>query len=600
MRIFRLVAVLGIGAAGVGSGQRPSTQPQPEKLLMLPFPVTGGADSATSIHTMDVAREKLAGMARYKVTVIPKPKICEALTASGFPCDGLMDEQQVRQLARFLQVDAFTVGVLTKSGSSLAARVRVIDVGGSGFAYSFNVDNGNPGTAQALGEAMAQRLNIVIRAAEHARDCNAQRARGAFPRALDGARKALQIDPDLPAAHMCMVLVYEAQRQPPDSLIAAASRALKGDSLNTAAWETIGRQYQVKGDTLKALDAFVHLALADPSNERFMIGVAQQLAQHRQAQRAVDLLSHGLRLNPNNQGMIERRTQICIDGELWRCALDGLGARAEKEPALLADTAFLKTAIGAAQQLADTQALLRYSREAARHRPRNASFWKALGAAYELAAKPDSAVWAYRRSLEIDPSDLAASLLVAKTIIEGTAYDSAKAAQVPKPDTAQINAIRKAYADRLDSARVDLERAVSSPDTVSRLNAAAIMRTAGEKLARVGAYDRALTWLERTLQVVEPRTAADTVGLRQAIRVNTSFWFGLSSVPGLPIAYQAVTKTKSCADAKAFNDRLTRTRAALLLGRSVHAPTVDTYLRNVGRFEEVMPKVKQAFKCRNF
>ncbi len=599
MRIFRLVAMLGIGAAGVGSAQRPSTQPQPEKLLMLPFPVTGGADSATSIHTMDVARDKLASMARYKVAVIPKAKICEALTASGFPCDGLMDEQQVRQLARFLQVDAFIVGVLTKSGSNLTARVRVIDVGGSGFAYSFSVDIGNPGTAQALGEAMAQRLNTIIRAAEHARECNAQRARAAFPRALEAARRAQQIDRDLPAAHMCIVLVYEAQRMPPDSLIAAASRALKGDSLNATAWVTIGRQYQVKGDTLRALDAFVHQLAGEPGNDPLRLGVAQQLAQHHQYQKAVDLLNEGLRLNPTNQAMIDRRTQICIEGELWRCALDGLTITVEKDTALLADTAFLKTAIGAAQQLSDTQALLRYSRAAARHHPRSASFWKALGAAYELAAQPDSAVWAYRHSLEIDPSDLASALLVAQTIIEGTTYDTLKAKEVAK-DTARLNTLRSAFANRLDTARVYLERALASPDTVTRLNAAAIMRTSGEKLARAGAYDRAVAWLDRTLQIVEPRNAADTVGLRQAIRVNASFWYGLSSVPGLPLAYQAVTKTKSCADAKAFNDRLTRTRGALLLGRSVHAPTVDTYLRNVGRFEEVMPKVKQAFKCRNF
>ncbi len=89
---------------------------------------------------MDAARDRLNALARYKVIVVPKAKLCEALKASGFPCDLVLDEGQSRELARFLNVHAFTTGTLLQhSGAALGARVRVVDIGSSGFPFLFDV-----------------------------------------------------------------------------------------------------------------------------------------------------------------------------------------------------------------------------------------------------------------------------------------------------------------------------------------------------------------------------------------------------------------------------------------------------------------------------
>src|SRR5438067_7350218 len=199
---------------------------------------------------MDVAREKLGSMARYKVQVIPKPKLCEALAASDYACNVLLDETQANQLARFLNVNAYTTGALERSGNTPTASIGVRDIGSSAVAALFTVSRGNPGTEAAVGEAIAQRLNTVVRAAEQARDCNEQRSKSQFARALDAARKALAIEPNLPAAHICIATVYEAQHMGVDSQLAAYQRASKGDSLNATAWENIAHLYQQKGDVL--------------------------------------------------------------------------------------------------------------------------------------------------------------------------------------------------------------------------------------------------------------------------------------------------------------------------------------------------------------
>ncbi len=600
MRIARLVAELAVGVAGAASAQLAITQPT-EKFLMLPLSVRAATDSAASIAAMDAARDKLAGMARYKVLVIPKPKMCEALKASDFACDVLLDESQARLLARFLNVQAFTTGVFEKSGSSLTAHVRIVDIGSSGFASSFTVTSGNPGTPAALGEAMAQRMNTIIRAGESARECNDQRQKGQLPRALDAARKALAMEPNLTGAHLCVATVYEAQRMPPESLIAASLRALKGDSLNATAWETIARQYQVRGDTLKAIDAFTHELAGEPGNAQLRLGVAELLRQQRLYQRAVPLLDESLARNPSDQKMADLRTRICIEGSLWRCALDGLSERAKADTTLLADTAFLKTVIGAAEQLSDTQALLRFTRNATKYVPNSAVFWKKLGAAFDLNGRADSAIWAYRKSLAIDPSDVNGALLVAKTLVDVAVYDTARARQLTAAkDTVGLRALQRAYADRLDTAKVYIDRATASSDSSMRLNASVILLTGGSKLAQAGAYDGAYTWLDQTLQLVAPKTPADTVGPRQQIRVQASFWFGIASVASLGRPYGEMVKSKSCSDAKTINDRIARAKEALTLGARVHLPTVNSMLQNLSRYEAIMPQVKKQFKCTNF
>jgi len=599
VRLLRWVVGLGCVATAAPAQVSYQAQQPTQKLLVLPLAPKSAADSAFSIAVTDVAREKLAGMARYKVQVIPKPKLCEALKASDYPCDVLLDETQANQLGRFLSVNGYTIGTLERSGGTITATIRVRDIGSSGMAALFTLSSSNPGTAPSVGEAIAQRLNNVVRAADQARECEEQRKKSQFSKAVDAARKALAIEPNLPAAHICIATVYEAQHMPLDSLLAAYQRAAKGDSLNATAWENIAHVYQQKGDTLKAIDALTHELAGEPHNIQLRLGIAELLRQQKQSERAKAILDDGLAKNPNEQRFLEFRQRICIEGELWRCVLDGFVDVTRNDTSKLADTTVLKAALGAAQQISDTQQLLFFSRAAVRHFPKSAAFWKALGSAYDLRGPKDSSVWAYKQSLKIDPTDVKASLLVARGIVEGSTWDTAQANKL-KSDTAGLRAWRNAFADRIDSAKAYLASALSSPDSTDRLSAAVFILTAGSKLAQAGAYDRAYPWLDQLLQLVALRTPADTVGPRQQIRLQASFWYGVSSVASLTGPYTAMVKSKNCTEAKAFDDRLVRTKDALIFGARVHPPTANQMLQNVAKFEAVMPQVKKQFKCKNF
>ena len=596
MRILRLVA--GLVCIAASARAQLATQQPSIKVLVLPLTVKTPPDSALSIAAMDVAREKLGSMARYKVQVIPKPKLCEALAASDYACNVLLDETQANQLARFLNVNAYTTGALERSGNTPTATIRVRDIGSSGMAALFTVSSGNPGTAAAVGEAIAQRLNTVVRAAEQARDCNEQRSKSQFARALDAARKALAIEPNLPAAHICIATVYEAQHMGVDSQLAAYQRASKGDSLNATAWENIAHLYQQKGDTLKAIDALIHELAGEPQNAQLRLGIAELLRQQKQYTRAKTVLDEWLARNPGDQRATEFRLRICIEGELWRCVLDGFVETVKNDTSKLADSSVIKPALGAAQQVADTQQLLFFTHAAVRHFPKSAVFWKALGAAFDMKGQKDSSLWAYKQALALDPSDANSALLIAKTIVDATSYDTAHAP--PKADTAALRAYRNAFADKLDSARAYINKAAASPDSNLRITAAVILLNGGSKIAQTQAYDRALPWLEQDLQLVAPRTPADTVGPRQQIRRQASFWYGVSSVGPLFAQYSVMVKSKNCGEAKNVNDWIGRARDALITGAPVHPPTANAMLQNISKLEAIMPQVKKQFKCKNF
>jgi len=589
-----------IGVATTATGQQLAAPQQPtERLLVLPF-MASSADSATSIALSDAVRDRVTQLVKNKVLVVPKAKLCEALAQSGFPCNGLLDDQQARQLARFLQVHAYVTGSFAKSGTNLTADVQMIDIGSSGIAGRFTATNGNPGTAAALAETIAQRIATTVRLSEGIRNCNEERKKGQFGRARAEAQKALAIDPNSTGAYLCIATIFEAQRAPVDSVIAAAKLALKGDSCNGTAWEKIASGYQQKGDTIQAAEAYISQLCGEPRNTQKRLQVAQLLRQMKKADRAVQVLNEGLKFTPGDAQLLDMKLTICNEASNFRCALDVWVAKFDHDTAVRGDTTFLKPALGAAQQVSDTQALLKFTEAAIRHFPNNPVYVRARAGALELAGKTDSALVYYKKALALEPNDVGTSLQIGKQIIDAAVWDTAAANRL-KGDTAALNRLRAAFAQKVDSARPYLRPGITSPDSMQRLAASVIMLTGASKIAQAGAYPAAYTWLDSLLMIIAPKNPGDTLGPKQQVRINASFWYGLSSVLTLNGPYQEMTKAKGaarCPDARAVFDRLARTKAALLLGRRVHPPTADQMLNFVAQYEKAKPSVQAAFKCK--
>jgi len=598
VRALQFAVALTIGVATTATAQQLAAPQQPTvRLLVLPF-MASSADSATSIALADAIRDRVNALVKSKVLVVPKAKLCEALAQSGFPCNGLLDDQQAKQLARFLQVHAYVTGNFAKTGPTLTADVQMIDIGSSGISGRFTATNGNPGTAAALAESIAQKIASTVRVSEPIRACNEDRKKGQFARARADAQKAIVIDPNSPGAWLCIATIYEAQRMPPDSIISASMHALLGDSLNGTALENLARAYQQKGDTLKAMEMFVKQLDGEPRNTQKRLAIAQQYRQMKQYDPAIELLDKGLKIMPGEAQLLDMKLTICTEASNFRCALDVWVAKFDHDTAVRGDTTFLKPALGAAQQVSDTQAMLKFTEAAIRHFPNNVSFIRVRAGAFELAGKTDSALFYYKKALAVEPNDVGTSLQIAKAMVDAAVWDT-----TGSKDTIAVKPKRAAFVAKLDSSKSFLRPGLSSPDSTQRLAAAVIMLTAGSKLAQAGAYPAAYNWLDSLLTVIgpTPRTSADTLGPKHQIRINASFWYGISSVLTLNGPYQDMTKAKGaarCPLARAVFDRLTRTKSALLLGRRISPPFGDQMRGYVAQYEKAKPSVQGAFKCK--
>ena len=102
------------------------------------------------------------------------------------------------------------------------------------------------------------------------------------------------------------------------------------------------------------------------------------------------------------------------------------------------------------------------------------------------------------------------------------------------------------------------------------------------------------------LEAFSHRVANTSVRAPNRDRTNASFWYGFASVQTMGPVYSSMAQSKDCGQAKAFNDRLNRTRESLMFGASVSQSATRQLLGAVSRYEEQMPKVKAAFKCTNF
>jgi tetratricopeptide (TPR) repeat protein len=588
-----------LGAVSVTAAQLAAPQVT-EKILILQLQVTNPGDSAASIQTMDVARERLTSLARYKVFTVPKTKICEVLKQSGFPCDGMISEQQASQIARAFSLNNYNTGQLTHANGLYVASIRIFS-GASGFASTFTVNGG--ATPQVLGEAIAQKLNNIVKAAEPARNCEEQRTRSQFDRALAEARKALVIEPNLPAANLCIATIFEVQHGPVDSIVAYDRRALKGDPGNPTAWNQMASKLMQKGDSLGAIDTYDSLLSYNKGDENLRMQLAQLMIQGRRYERAAELLRIGLELNPSNQRMRDLRKRACVEGNLYKCVLEILHQEVEADSTKLRDTTELKQAIANAQAAPDTQDFLWWTTAATKRYPTNAPFLKLLAAALDMAGKTDSAVIILKAVVAANPNDVQSSLLIAKTLVDHAVWDTAQArilGQRTPPDTAGLRRLRDAFASKLDPAWPYLKAGFASPDSGNRFAATLIAYTGGSKLAQAQAWDKGFDWLDPTLQALAPRTPADTVGSRQQIRVLTAFWFSLSSAYSLATPLQQWGGTKKCEGAPQLWDRIQRTKAALQVGGRISPSAAMQAGQFVDRLENYMVQARKAFKCKNY
>lgn len=573
----------GIIASAVGQSPlvaqgRQQAQQLDRLLVLTPLPSDPG-DSAVAVAIGDEFRSRLEGKARRQFNVISKERIGEALEASGFSAETLLDPHASEQLARFLQANAYIIGSLDHN-SQATVHLRLVDIRRTGLGGWVHLTAAPGAEPRAVGDALANEMEAHFKAAEQARACVDRRDRRDFSGAKDRARRAFESVPNHVAAAMCLAIVAEANREPADSQIAALEMAVRGDSTNGRAWEMLGRQYQVAGDTLKAADAFMRQLAADPTDSRLRTGVAALLITQKQYERARELLDEGLRNNPTDLQALQLKARACEDGELWPCLVEALSAQYDVDTTLSGNAEFYGKVFGAAQSSNDTVAMLHWSAEAVDHLPTSVAFWRARAAALKTAGKSDSALLAYERIAALDSTDIASPLQIAEILMDGITIDTT----VPL-DTARLEEVF-GMLSRVAALRTD---AAGQPtDSAVWRNVAARYFAPGAQLVQKRvSFPLGIRWLEEAIEH----------DLRRELTTQASFFVGLAYFFQLGEVDARTRESKSCADVGIEEEMIGKAKAAMTAGASLQESTATQILQYLGQYEGLIPSYKQSFKC---
>jgi tetratricopeptide (TPR) repeat protein len=571
------------------AGQRQAAQGE-RFLILAPIPEDPG-DSAFAVQLGDELRSRVEGKTRRRLTVISKERIGEALEASGFSRDAILDRSAAEQLARFLQADAYTVGTLVRNPAPRVS-IRLVDLRRSGLSGWIHHEGPVGATARQMAEVMADEMERHVRAAERTRECYERRDRRDFSGAKDRARRAFEEVPNHPAAALCIAVVFEVERAPADSQVAVLEMAVKGDSLNARAWDMLGRAYQQLAssrsdpaqalqDSLRAAEAFAKQLLSDPGDTRLRTGIAALFITLRQHERARQILDQGLERSPEDLTMLQLKARACEEGELWSCLVDALAAQYDIDTSLVGNVDFYAKIFGAAQSANDTAAMLKWSEEAVRRAPQSVALWRARSSALNAAGMTDSALVAYQKIAELDPRDFRPLLGMAQILTERVKIDT----------TVALDTVTLGRVDSLLQRVVTMTSNGSQPaDTTVWMNVAVMyFRPATQMIQGRVRPDFAIRWLEK----------AKAYDLRKQLTTQADFFLGLGYMFNLSSAFDfnRLSESRSCQRLRELDEYLKKLRAAMTAGASVQPGTAQQVLSNIEGIEKFVVDAGRAWNC---
>ena len=216
-------------------------------------------------------------------------------------------------------------------------------------------------------------------------------------------KKAIQLAPDSPLAHARLARVLLALGRPPEA-VASARKATELDS-------SFGEGFAILGGALiaenlnnwgEAIAQAQQGAFLDPDNPIVQTIVGRIFEANGQADQAVAAYRKALAAD---DGFASARLAL-IQSELNRGNRDAAIAEAKKAAADMPTSPEIQFLLGEMSVRQDDYvAALGYLERAMKGMPGNADGWAMLGRAYQFNKRPDDAVEAYGKAVELAPQN---------------------------------------------------------------------------------------------------------------------------------------------------------------------------------------------------
>jgi tetratricopeptide (TPR) repeat protein len=345
-----MAGALALAFAGVLGAQTVRT-PDADAKYTLVVPAFTSPDKTLGCKAAQEVRDRLDDDLNYhKLPVVPKDHVDQTLQASGFPVCDPITASDTKQLASQLRADYIVDGSVVKKGDSVYIAPRLVLARDVSFAQPLPVARGRD--AGAAAKVVSKEYQDALKQVPGENDCYNLARDSKYPQAVAAGRAAILAYPGSTLARLCIANIYEAQKQPPDSIIALTQQIIQVDSTNRRALELAGQAYYDKKDYDNAVRSWTRLIASDPSNTDLVERVVTQIVQSGHSDQALPIMDQVLKANPGDPKLEELDYRLLMVTRHYKDAVP-LGDEVAKEDTAFADTLFYQrqvTAIAADSQ----------------------------------------------------------------------------------------------------------------------------------------------------------------------------------------------------------------------------------------------------------
>jgi len=574
----------------------PRERPLEALLFLVPVPEIREVDSAYSVELATHIRERFGRWHRHEAMLI---EFCEATES----CGALVPDTSAYYYARSVGADFYVFGSFSRTPNP-RVQLQVYETGRRGGIRhrlaAIDVQAESDVAAQSLAGMvngiLGDTLGQGIAAARDARDCWAKVVDRDYESATSDAMNSLERFPNHPSAASCLAYIYGATGKR-DSVVWALEKAAAGDPNLTHVWERLGEEYLSVGDTARAVDARLKEVNSDPDDMQRRVRIARLMDELGRRGPAFDLLSEGVERAGNNIELRRLLVRMCMQYEMWECAIQNMGALYTLDSTLVGDTTFYFQMIGLAQTVADPDVAIWWTEEAIgqvdslvgvawakveeqrRAAERVEDVWYSLrlshaGTLRDLGRR-DSARVVYEGILEDDPWNPRAALAMARMLTEGREFGPGRLTPGDSQVLAAADSLLSGVALYSDVPAVLQTVGISYFDVGSRL------------LRNRSAADLAVDWLEQALQHDPDSTLAT--------RGNAMLAVALAYL--VEDADMRLRAEPSCALVEAEAELISRGLAAVDGAGPEFFDTVSEVGSGLRAYVELIPQMREVLGC---
>ena len=571
MRSFPVLA-LGILAGLVGTpltaqiptnsriGSQPQT-PLPKLMVSNPY-ARRSEDSLTSVQIGSALRSRMERVANGTYQVVTRAQMNDALIEYGYNPDAILQPPVQRQFASAVNARVLlgTQLAQTQSGGvTVTARI----IGLNDDAGTVVVATRASGQSlDAFGNALADQLQPVVKAAKDAKACVDQRSTDA-KKAETSARRALTTNPKNGLAHLCLAQLASDRKAPSDSVISMLNRAIEGDPQSLPALVMLAKEYQARADTTKLITTYQQMLVAAPTNDQLRKEAMQIFLVSNRTDAARKAAEDAIALDEYNPDLYDLMSNVCIFENNYKCAVDALEKLYAIDSTKADSTFYMKIAAVASQpaESPDTVRLIRWAQAGVTKFPTNSTLVSQLLGAYALRSEVDSMVSVAQRLLAIDTTSVAPALLVINELAKQNRVD----------DAAPLIEVVKTRGTPDDKENV----------SIVLVNAAFKLLQEPQDLVKSAELSR------------QARAMVDSTTSTRAWP-NANWALGIATVVQVSKLDPQTEQQKSCEMARQEDTLVTESLSALAAGKSVGGAKADEY---IGYLNNLKPRVASMIRA---